>query len=141
MDTFETDIVGMGKSYYIGKFKNDCIKLDLFYTDTFIRPYLLVDGLRLATLEEIVAMKIDVVRRNGRKKDFWDIHELMELFSIEEMLHLHQERYPYSHDKPEIITNFSSFENADNDFNPTCLRKKYREIVKLDLIEAVQQVP
>ena len=140
VDTFETDIVGMGKSYYIGNSKYDCIKLDLFYTDPFIRPFLLIDGLRLASLEEIAAMKIDVVSRSGRKKDFWDIHELMKIFSIEDMLHLHEERHPYSHDKQEIITNFSSFENADIDFDPICLRRKYWEIIKLDLIEAVQQM-
>lgn len=140
VDTFETDLVGMGKCYYIGKSKNDCIKLDLFYIDPFIRPYLEVDGLRLATLEEIVAMKIEVVSRAGRKKDFWDIHELMELFSIEKMLHLHQERYPYSHDKQEILSKFTRFEHADIDFDPICLRQKYWEIIKLDIIEAVQQV-
>lgn len=116
------------------------VKLDLFYTDPFIRPFLLIDGLRLASLEGIAAMKIDVVSRGGRKKDFWDIHELMEILSIEVMLQLHEERYPYSHDRQEIITNFSSFKNADIDFDPICLRMKYWEIIKLDLIEAVQQI-
>jgi len=140
VDTFKTDLVGMGKSYYIGNSKNECIKLDLFYTDLYIRPFLLVDGLRLASLEEIAAMKIDVVSRIGRKKDFWDIHELMDIFSIEDMLHLHEERYPYSHDKQEILLNFSNFKNADTDFDPVCLRKKYWEIIKLDLVEATQQV-
>lgn len=141
VDTFETDVVGMGKSYYIGKSKNECIKLDLFYTDTFIRPILMIDGLRLATLEEIVAMKIDVVSRGGRKKDFWDIHELLEFYSIEDMLQLHEERYPYSHNKQDIITNFTDYENADTDFDPICLREKYWEIIKLDLIEAIIQLP
>jgi hypothetical protein len=94
----------------------------------------------LATLEEITAMKIDVVSRGGRKKDFWDIHELLEIFSIEEMLHFHEERYPFSHVRQEIITKFTDFVNADTDFDPICLRKKYWEIIKLDLIEAVQQV-
>jgi hypothetical protein len=140
VDTFEIEIVGMGKSYYIGNSKNDCIKLDLFYTDPFIRPFLLIDGLRLASLEEITAMKIDVVSRSGRKKDFWDIHQLMEKYSIEKMLHLHKERYPYSHNKQEIMINFSNFENADTDFDPICLRTKYWEIIKLDLIEAVQKM-
>jgi len=140
VDTSETVVVGMGKSYYIGNSKDECIKLDLFYTDPFIRPFLLIDGLRLASLEEIAAMKIDVVSRSGRKKDFWDIHELMEIYSIEKMLHLHEERYPYSHDKQKIIYNFSNFENADSDFDPICLQKKYWEIIKLDLIEAVKQV-
>ena len=66
VDTFKTDLVGLGKSYYIGNSKNECIKLVLFYTDLYIRPFLLVDGLRLASLEEIAAMKIDVVSRIGR---------------------------------------------------------------------------
>lgn len=139
VDTFETDIVGFGKSYYIGNSKHECVKLDLFYTDSFITPCLDIDGIRMATLEEIAAMKIDVVSRVGRKKDFWDIHELMEVLSIEKMLHLHEERYPYSHDRNEIISKISNFEIADVDFDPICLRKKYWEIIKLDLMEALNK--
>jgi predicted nucleotidyltransferase component of viral defense system len=137
-DTFATDIVGMGKSYYVGESANQCIKLDLFYTDSFIRPILEKDGLRLASVEEIIAMKIDVIARIGRKKDFWDIHELIDEFSIEKMLDLHQERYPYSHNRNEIITNFTNFENADSDFNPICLKGKYWELIKLDIVEKIQ---
>ncbi|MEA4974895.1 MAG: nucleotidyl transferase AbiEii/AbiGii toxin family protein [Paludibacter sp.] len=140
VDTFETDIIGMGKSYYVGKSKNDSIKLDLFYTDSFIRPFLLKDELRLATLEEIVAMKIDVILRGGRKKDFWDIHELMDVFSIEQMISLHKERYLYAHNKHEIIAQLANFEHADSDFDPICLRDKYWEIIKLDLFEAIQRI-
>lgn len=140
VDTFKSDVIGMGKSYYIGNSKNECIKLDLFYTDPFIRPCLIIDGLRLASLEEIAAMKIDVISRIGRKKDFWDIHELMDVFPIEDMLKLHQLRHPYSHDRQEIISRFSDFRNADIDFNPICLRRKYWEIIKLDITEVVQKL-
>lgn len=136
-DTFPIEIVGMGKSYYIGESANQCVKLDMFYTDSFIRPIVEVDRLRLASVEEIIAMKIDVVARIGRKKDFWDIHELMDDFSIEKMLDLHQERYQYSHDRDEIITNFTNFNKADSDFNPICLRGKYWELIKLDIVEKI----
>lgn len=134
-DTFATEIVGMGKSYYIGKSADQCIKLDLYYTDSFIRPTVDVDGLRLANIEEIIAMKIDVVARGARKKDFWDIHELLDSYTIEQMLEFHKERYPYSHDRQEIIANFTKFEKADEDFNPICLRGKYWEVIKLDIID------
>ena len=76
VDTNEYKVVGLGKSYYIGNSEEDCVKLDLFYTDKFIQEFILIDGIRLATVEEIIAMKIDVISRVGRKKDFWDIHEL-----------------------------------------------------------------
>lgn len=138
VDTFNTPIVGMGKSYYIGESSKQCIKLDLYYTDTFIRPILKIDGLRLASIEEIIAMKIDVVSRSGRKKDFWDIHELLDTYSIDQMLQLHEERYPYSHDRQEILARFIQFENVDGDFDPICLKHKYWEIIKLDILEAIQ---
>jgi predicted nucleotidyltransferase component of viral defense system len=138
VDTFDTDLVGMGRSYYVGDSANNCIKLDIFYTDSYIRPSIKTDGLRLASVEEIIAMKIDVVSRRGRKKDFWDIHELLGVFSINQMLDLHQERYPYNHDRKVILENFTDFKMADLDFNPICTRGKFWELIKLDLVDAIQ---
>lgn|SRR5690606_5194555 len=60
----------MGKSYSIGTDKDNVIKLDIFYTDEFIQSPLIEDSIRMATTEEIIAMKIDVVQRGGRKKTF-----------------------------------------------------------------------
>ena len=59
----------------------------MFYTETFIQPALVVDGIRLATIEEIIAMKVDVVQRIGRKKDFWDLHELLTNHDIQTMIY------------------------------------------------------
>lgn len=91
----------------------------------------------MATTEEITAMKIDVIHRGGRKKDFWDVHELMDTYTIARMIALHSERYPHDHDEQRIRKGFTNFERADNDFYPICLRGKYWEIIKLDLLEAV----
>jgi hypothetical protein len=135
VDVNEFKVVGMGRSYYIGKSKDDCVKLDLFYTDRFIQKIILIDGLRLATIEEIIAMKIDVISRGGRKKDFWDIHELKDDYSIEKMLSLYKQRNPDTHNSFQIRKYFSNFENADNDFDPICLKGKYWEIIKLDMID------
>ena len=55
----------MGKSHSVGTDKNNVIKLDVFYTDTFIQAPLIADEIRMATTEEIIAMKIDVVQRIG----------------------------------------------------------------------------
>jgi hypothetical protein len=129
--------IAMGRSYILGNSPEDAIKIDLYYTDPFIRNHLTVDSIRLATLEEIIAMKLDVIQRQGRKKDFWDLHALLDQFSIEEMLRLHEERYPYSHDKNLIIKNFTNFSRADDDFDPICLLGKHWEIIKLEIAEIV----
>jgi len=132
--------VALGKSYFIGNSAKDSIKLDLFYTDPFIRPVLKIDNIRLATLDDIAAMKIDVVSRGARKKDFWDLHELLDSYSIPQMIQLHEERYPYSHDPNEILRNFTNFETADNDFEPICLKGKYWELIKLDIVEVIEKL-
>jgi hypothetical protein len=38
----------------------------------------------MATVEEIIAMKVDIVQRGGRKKDFWDLHEALNYYTIDE---------------------------------------------------------
>ena len=139
VDTNEYKAVGPGMSYYIGNSENDCVKLDLFYTDKFIQEIILIDGIRLATVEEIIAMKIDVISRGGRKKDFWDIHELKDDYSIDKMLDLHKQRNPDTHNNNQIRKNFLNFEYADDDFDPICLKGKYWEIIKLDIIDFAKQ--
>jgi hypothetical protein len=135
VDTTKFNIVGKGKSYFVGRNKDDCVKLDLFYTNRFIQEIILINGIRLATVEEIVAMKIDAISRGGRKKDFWDIHELKDDYSLEKMIALHKQRNPYTHDENQIRKNFMDFKNADDDFDPVCLKGKHWEIIKLDIID------
>ena len=130
---------GMGKSCLIGQDSDNAIKLDIYYTDKFIQPELIIDEVRLATIEEIIAMKIDVIARGGRKKDFWDIHELIDTYSIEQMLSLHKQRYEFAHSEPEILEKFTDFSFADDDFEPLCLRRKFWELVKLDIDTKIRE--
>lgn len=127
----------MGRSYFIGNSEQEAVKLDLYYTDTFIQPALLIEQVRMATLEEIIAMKMDIVQRGARKKDFWDLHELLEQYSLQRMIDLHSERYPYTHDEIVIRSNLTLFTGADDDFDPDCLRGKFWEMIKLDMIETI----
>lgn len=126
-----------GKSYFVGNSKDDTVKVDLFYTDTFKYPILQHESLRLSQLEEIVAMKLEVIGQNGRKKDFWDIHELMEHFSWQEMLGFYEKRYPYSHTQDELVVKLTDFNLADSDLDPICLKDKYWELIKLDIEESI----
>jgi predicted nucleotidyltransferase component of viral defense system len=93
------------------------------------------EGIRLASAEEIAAMKIDVVQRGGRKKDFWDLHALLDDYTMEQMIGFHEIRYPYWHDIKLIHTNLTDYALADEDFNPVCLLGKHWEIIKLDMLE------
>ncbi|WP_291099525.1 MULTISPECIES: nucleotidyl transferase AbiEii/AbiGii toxin family protein [unclassified Flavobacterium] len=140
VDTNDYKVIGMGKCYFIGDSQANCIKLDLFYTDSFIDDPIIIDSLRLASIEEIIAMKLDVILRTGRKKDFWDIHELKDDYSISDMFTLHEKRYPYTHNRSVLINKFADFENADDDFEPDCLRGKYWEFIKLDIMDFIKGI-
>lgn len=145
LDSFEHVEMGfggnnnMGKTYFIGNDKDELIKVDLFYTDPFVFPVIDFNGIRLSQLEEITAMKLEVVGHTGRKKDFWDLHELMESYSISDMLEFYEKRYPYSYSKEEIIKKLSDFSEADSDFEPVCLKNKHWELIKLDFEEKIQK--
>jgi hypothetical protein len=80
---------------------------------------------------------IDFDAINDYLKDFWDLHELLDQYSVQQMIDLHSERYPYTHDEIVIRSNLALFTNADDDFDPDCLRGKFWEIIKLDMIEAI----
>lgn len=128
----------MGKTYFIGHNKDEVVKVDLFYTDAFVFPTIDYDGLRLSQLEEIAAMKLEVIGHAGRKKDFWDLHELMEYYTLSEMLEFYEKRYPYNYSKEEIIDKLTYFSEADSDFEPICLKNKYWELIKIDFEEKIQ---
>jgi hypothetical protein len=130
---------GMGKSYFIGNSKDEIIKVDLFYKDPFVFPILDFNGIRLSQLEEIAAMKLEVVGNTGRKKDFWDLHELMDYFSLTEMLEFYVKRYPYSYSKVELIKKLTDFSEADSDFEPICLKNKYWGLIKIDFEERIEK--
>ena len=127
-----------GKIYFIGNSKDEAVKVDLFYTDAFICPVLEMDSIRLASIEEISAMKLEVIGNTGRKKDFWDVHALFEHLTMEQMLSFHAERYPYSCTKETLLNKLVDFQFADDDFEPICLKGNYWELIKEDIREMCQ---
>ena len=133
VDSLSIPIIGMGKSFFIGDSTTNAIKLDVYYTDKFNYAPLILDAIRLVAIEDIIAMKMDVILQNGRKKDFWDIHALLPFFTPEEIFSFHEKRNPYTHDSKLLKQKVIDFELAENDFNPICLQQKHWELVKLDI--------
>ncbi|RKS93767.1 nucleotidyltransferase AbiEii toxin of type IV toxin-antitoxin system [Flavobacterium limicola] len=125
------DNVAFGTYFEVGNSKKDFVKIDLYYTDEFIFDLVSKDDIRMASENEIIAMKLDVVLRGGRKKDFWDLHYYLDKVSIDEMISFYEKRYPYT-DCSAIKSQFVNFELADPDFDPMCLLNKSWELIKLD---------
>ncbi|MEZ7504858.1 nucleotidyl transferase AbiEii/AbiGii toxin family protein [Flavobacterium sp. Arc2] len=132
------DDVGFGTFFEVGNSKEDFVKIDFYYTGEFIFESVDKEGIRMAAENEIIAMKLDVVLRGGRKKDFWDLHYYLDKVSIDEMILFYGQRYPYN-DGSTIKSQFVNFESADADFDPICLLDKSWELIKLDFFERANE--
>lgn len=133
--TSPIDIVAFGTYFKVGYSEKESIKLDLCYTDDYVFDVLAVDTVRMASVEEIIAMKLDIILRGGRKKDFWDLHYYLEKIPLDIMISYFQKRYPYNEDYVKIKQMLCDFEAADLDFEPNCLLGKNWEMIKMDFLE------
>ncbi|MDR6806232.1 putative nucleotidyltransferase component of viral defense system [Dyadobacter sp. BE34] len=75
------------------------------------------DGIRFASLPDVIAMKLGAVAGRGAKKDFWDVHALLKHFSVKEMIHFYVLKYPSS-DPAQVVRSLVYFEDADPQQDP-----------------------
>ena len=72
----------------------DGIKVDIVnYKYPWLDDVVLEQGLRLASVSDIAAMKITAIIGRGTKKDFIDIAFLLHHFTLEEILHFYAAKY------------------------------------------------
>ena len=140
IDNLETlNKESIGYTIYIGDSQREEIKLDLFYTEKMIAPIVQQDGLRLASLQDIAAMKMQAIVNSKRKKDFWDIHELLEYFTLDDLIQYGLQRSPYTLTKHDILDSLLHSETLTQDNAIVCLKGKYWELIVEDLQTIVKQ--
>lgn len=109
------DQPALGYSVQIGESPTACIKVDFFYTENFIFPIKCIDGIRLADTREIAAMKIKAITQDEpRQKDFWDIYELSNTFSLKDMIEWATTRDEWSFTEKEIEAGFKKYPTSKN---------------------------
>ena len=129
-------------SLYIGDSKEECIKLDLCYDDALIFPLIEVDGLRIASEKEIAAMKIQAITQTEqRRKDFWDIHELLEDYTLSEMVGWGIQRYPWSVTHESVKDAFARLPMMNDHTEVVCLKGNYWEFIVEDLVDEANAIP
>lgn len=130
--------VSLGRPYFVGNSEAEAVKLDIYYTDKFVFEPTLIKKIRLADFRDIIAMKLETIVQVSRKKDFWDLHELLEHFNLREMISLYKNRSPFGYHENEIFAAILNISSADDDLDPICIKSKFWELIKFDMIEAVE---
>lgn len=139
--TESMDMPANGYHIFLSEGQEPPIKVDFFYTEPFIFPAIEEDGLRIADQREIAAMKLGVIGNQiYRQKDYWDVHDLLEDYSLSEMIQWALQRDPYSFTKEDIIKGFQQVNQVEESPMGIVSLKplSYWELKVLDLIEEVK---
>ena len=110
---------------YINDIKVDVVLLPY----PLIRPVDNFNGIRLASVPDIIAMKLSAVARRGVKKDFWDLAELLDVHPMNEMIDFYKEKYA-THDIFHLLRALVYFDDAELQKDPDPLKKMTWKQVK-----------
>lgn len=75
------------------------------------------EGIRLFDTEDIMAMKVAAVLKRAVKKDFWDIAELLNHYSVDDLIKCYTKKYPSQQlliSIPYAITYFADAEESED---------------------------
>jgi len=106
------------------------IKVDIVnYPYSWIDELYIQDHIRLASDKDIGAMKLAAITSRGTKKDFIDLYELLQRYSLSDLMHFYEQKY---HDGSVflVLKSLVYFEDADNEISPVLLRDYSWEEVK-----------
>lgn len=96
------------------------------------------DGLRLASPQDIAAMKVNAIEGRGTRKDFVDIYFLLQHYSLDDILGFYQEKYP-EHSVFRALMSLTYFEDAEKQMMPKMFSKVTWDEMKAYIIKEVEK--
>jgi len=127
------NINSIGLFCYISGVKVDIVN----YRHPLLEPMVLEDGIRSYSDADIAAMKIQAILGRGKKKDFWDLHELFQHYSLQQISDWHRKKYPDQLLAISIPNAISYFSEADASEEPVSLKGQTWEAIKRSISQTV----
>ena len=119
---------------YIEKVKVDIV----FFPHLPIAEIEIADSIRFYSSADIGAMKIQAMLGRGRKKDFWDLYELLKHYPLEQLINWHKQKYPSQMLAISIPNAISYFADADETEEPVSFKNQTWTDVKKGIQQAVR---
>ena len=118
-------------------FIND-IKVDIVYFPHFpIDKIEIMDNIRMYSVADISAMKIQAILGRAKKKDFWDLYELLHHYTLQQLIDWHKQKYPsqmLAISIPHAITYFAEAEESET---PVSFKNQNWEQIKKGISKTV----
>lgn len=117
----------------------DDVKVDLvkYLHHPMIGTPTIDDGIRIYSKEDIIAMKVAAIMKRGVKKDFWDIAELLQHYTIQNFIDFYSEKYPSQQLMISIPYALVYFDDAEESEEPISLKEQTWDGVKTFIREKV----
>ena len=114
------------------------LKVDFVtYRYPLLAPPETQDGIRMFSLPDIVGMKLSAITNRGARKDFYDLHALIQHLGVDALIDIYRQKYP-SHDPMIVLRSMIYFDDAEEDNDPDMLIGESWEEVKEAICEAVK---
>ncbi len=115
------------------------IKIDIVYFPHLpIAEFVTEDNVRMYNNADIAAMKIQAILGRAQKKDFWDLHELLQHYSLQQIMDWHKQKYPNQMLAISIPNAISYFTEADESETPLSFKGQNWGKVKEDIKQVVR---
>lgn len=106
------------------------VKVDMVnYPYPWLDLPIVEDGVRLASLNDIAAMKISAIVNRGTKKDFIDLYTLLQHFALDEILDMYSRKYSDG-SLFIVMKSLTYLDDAETDPMPNVLNDTTWETVK-----------
>jgi hypothetical protein len=115
------------------------VKVDIvYYPHKPIARNDVFDDIRIYGDADIGAMKIQAILGRGRKKDFWDLHELLQHYSLQQIIGWHKQKYPGQMLAISIPQAITYFDDAEQSETPLSFKGQSWQQIKKDISKIVR---
>lgn len=115
------------------------IKVDiLHYPYALIDDVIVDDSIRILSPKDIGAMKLSAVSKRGAKKDFFDLYELLQQYSLEDLFTFYEAKFK-NHELGFLARSLLYFEDAEIEEDPIMIKKYSWKQVKQHIEKEVRQ--
>ena len=132
-DSIKLDEMKQSLWYMIDGVKTDII----LHQYPYLNPVQEEEGIKFLSIPDIIPLKLGAVAGRGAKKDFWDIAELLNNYSLKEMLGFYQAKYS-SGDIGFILRSLLYFDDAEMQPDPLSLKNIAWQNVKKQIEGSVK---
>ena len=116
----------------------DDSKVDIIhFPHSPIAPPEITDNIRMYNTADIAAMKIQAILGRGKKKDFWDLHELLQHYPLQQIIDWHKQKFPSQMLAISIPQALTYFVDAEESETPVSLKNQQWEEIKKSIQRTV----